>query len=577
MSRSVLVALPVVVVLYGAALRLDALTQSYGVVSSPRWVAALQEAGLPGAALKPARFNWRRVEGRYISDPYTYIRYGREMRSFYAAHLREPLFPFATYLALRVLANQDVAVSFASAAFSVLAIVATFLLGRLAFSYVVGLLAAIAMAIEFDVITWGIGGWRDDAFSCGVVMSAYAMVRWHRQPTPGNASLLGVVIGLACLIRITAVSFLLPGLVMLANVGREPWRARLRGLAFAGLIGGLLVGPYLVNCWRVFGDPLYAINAHTAVYRAADGRSEAPGQSAAAYLAEKAAARPMTTLDTVALGLTRYPFTNKWRGFDPWAGWLGPALAWASCAGLLLFAGSTTGRLLLVLLVSSFLPYAATWRAIGDWRFTEHAYPFFLIAAGLALEGAVRFAGSLPALMRSRPRPTGRWLAKWTSILAVAGAGIWIVMRGLPPLVVRESLAAGEDVSIMSGDRDGAFYVAGWSSPVREGNVTSRAAAAPETVVRVPLPRAADYDVTLRLDPFPRPAAGVLWSPTTIEVRVNGRPAATLALQWNPDRVGSYEVTLARDAVHEGANELTLIGANYRVWYVRVRPRPPAG
>ena len=80
---------------------------------------------------------------RYRSDPYTYLQYAREMRSFYAAHRREPLFPFVTKLFLWLLDQQDVAVSFASATFSVLAIVATYLLGATAFSP----LAVVALTV----------------------------------------------------------------------------------------------------------------------------------------------------------------------------------------------------------------------------------------------------------------------------------------------------------------------------------------------------------------------------------------------------------------------------------------------
>ena len=99
------------------------------------------------------------------------------MRSFYAAHGREPLYPLATKISLRLLGDQDIAVSFTSMFFSVLSILGTFLLGYLAFWYWVGLGAAAAMAIEYDVVTWGVGGWRDDAFTAAVVFCTCAMLQ----------------------------------------------------------------------------------------------------------------------------------------------------------------------------------------------------------------------------------------------------------------------------------------------------------------------------------------------------------------------------------------------------------------
>src|SRR5215207_6908204 len=114
-----------VVVAYGTLLRFDALTHTHGAVERPGWLRALQQSRIGESALRPAGFRWDRREGRYISDPYTYLRYAREMRSFYAAHLREPLFPAATKTSLWLLADQDIAVSFASMFFSVLAVGAT--------------------------------------------------------------------------------------------------------------------------------------------------------------------------------------------------------------------------------------------------------------------------------------------------------------------------------------------------------------------------------------------------------------------------------------------------------------------
>lgn len=152
---------------------------------------AIQQTREPASLLRPAGVTWTAVPSyphrdgpptHYASDPYTYLKYAREMRSFYAAHLREPLFPFVTKVFLRLLRNQDVAVSFASAAFSVLAIIGTLAVGWYAFSWPVGLGAALAMAIEYEVVSSGVDGLRDDAFVCAAVLSAYVMLRYARVP-----------------------------------------------------------------------------------------------------------------------------------------------------------------------------------------------------------------------------------------------------------------------------------------------------------------------------------------------------------------------------------------------------------
>ena len=213
-GRVIAVGLVVLVVIYEAVLRFDALTLRFGAVQRPAWLHALQQSRGRTSAIRPAGLTWAPVtpvNGRlYVSDPYTYLKYAREMRSFYAAHRREPVFPFATKIFLWVFDQQDLAVSFASAFFSVLAVLATFLLGSYAFSYGVGLAAAAAMAVEYDVIFWGVDGGRDDAFTCAVVLFIYVVLRYVRSRSRGNAILMGATAGVACLVRITSLSFVLP-------------------------------------------------------------------------------------------------------------------------------------------------------------------------------------------------------------------------------------------------------------------------------------------------------------------------------------------------------------------------------
>ena len=249
----------------------------------------------------------------------------------------------------------------------------------------------------------------------------------------------------------------------------------------------LLVGPYLVSCWYVFGDPLYSINYHTRNYLAVEGASVASRPTAVAYVGGKALTRPYRTLDTVAVGMTSYPFSNKWDGFDRW----------------------------------------------------------------------------------------------------IPGLGEWLSYAAL-----RESLRSPEAVTIAAGERDGAFFAEGWYPPVTAGSVTARVSEGRVSIVEIPLPRVADYSMTVRLDPFPRPSEGTAHMPT-VRVFLNRAFLCDLPLRWNPERVGSYDITLPRAAVKDGPNRLVLTlapgpganspdggppqpglsdGAAFRLWYVRVRP-----
>ena len=570
---------------YTALLRLDALTQMYGPVRSPGWLQTLQQSRLGESALRPRGMTWAPVplyphaDGpptKYRSDPYTYLKYAREMRSFYAAHVREPLFPFTTKVFLWIFREQDVAVSFASAAFSMLAIAGTYAVGALAFSRVVGLLAAFTLGIEYELIGWNVGGWRDDAFMAAVVVCAYTMVRYSRSPSRTNAVFMGLAAGLACLIRITSLSFIVTGFTFLLLTRGTPWRPRVSHLGLASLLAATLVAPFVVNCWRVFGDPLYSINFHTGAYRATEGQSPEVTQTAGQYIGAHFRAAPVRMIDTFFLGMTSYPFANKWRGFGPWGESVGTWLSRAALLGLLLAAGSRSGRLLLVVLAGSMLPYAFTWRVTADWRFTEHTYPFYLLAAGLAIQEIVGMA--IPSRLRARLAPYRRpkpALAA-AAVLVVVAAAVWTATRILPPLMLEEALRSGENVSITAGDRDAAFFVDGWTSPVREGNVTTRAARASYSALDVPLPDIRDYDMTVRLDPHPRPAEGSTPQLPTVAVFINNQRLSSFAMAWNPQRVGAYDFRVPATFVRPGMNRVTFTSENgplFKLWYLRVRPQ----
>ncbi|MGE5198031.1 MAG: hypothetical protein ACM3H9_00230, partial [Rhodospirillaceae bacterium] len=237
---------------------------------------------------------------------------------------------------------------------------------------------------------------------------------------------------------------------------------------------------------------------------------------------------------------------------------------------------------------ASLLPYAFTWD-LGSgraWRFTMHAVPFYLVAASAAVAGA---AGGLRRawLRRAAPPPgeLSRTARRAAAVAVVVLAGLALYF-GLPWLVAGEAIAAGDSTSIEAGRRDAVFFGAGWSPPHRDG-ITARVSIAPWSVVRLPLPARRAYALVLRMDPT-APAAR-----QRVRVLLNRRLVGTTDLAWDPERVGTYRVAVAADAVREGPNELAILaepaiaaGAagprfawlapdrqiGVRLWYVRVLP-----
>jgi hypothetical protein len=418
----------VVIVIVAAALRFETICIMYGPFDRPAWLFELEaHTRAPIAALRPVNLYVGAVEHPYAGgDPINYLRFAREMSSFYDAHVREPVFVASTKLWLMAVEDQSVAVSLASAMFSTLAVWVTYLLGSYAYSRWAGLAAAFALAIERDAIGWAAEGWRDDAMMFVFVLSCYAFLRCVRAPTVLNAVFAGAVAGIACLTRITALSFLLPAVMYLVWAGfvdrratnpqshpRSHSQSHWRAAAIALVVMAAIVAPYMINCAIVFGDPFYAINYHTTFYRARANQAFDRPMTVGAYLGSQLARDPLGVFSLFVQGVTTVPFTAKWIGFEYWLSNLGRVMSWFAVAGLLMFLFDRAGRFLLLMLGLSVVPYAFTWHIDGggEWRFTMLVYPIYLIAAAMAIERVLRFGFrqliSKCARQESNLRPTG--------------------------------------------------------------------------------------------------------------------------------------------------------------------------
>ena len=383
--------LATVVVLYAGGLRLESVVRQYWGLDAPGWarcVTALVAEVAPNPLRLPP------ADHPYAGDPSGYLRYARTMEHFYDAHVREPLFVFATRVGLRVSDGSDIGISLTSACLSTLMVLATYLLGASCFNRRVGLLAALLLAIEPQVVGLAAEGWRDEAFALSVLLSALALVRLRREPSFANAIASGLAGGAACLTRITSLSFLLPALLYLAFEGEAS--ARVRRVKASGLslaMAVLVVAPYLVSCAIAFGDPFLAINTHTGFYRERAGLPSQATMTWASYLLS--AFRPVELARNLVVGLTAYPFGNKWLPYNLWLPRAATVLRALSVVGLLLFVKHREGRFLLVVLVTALLPFAFTWGVTGgaEWRLTLFAYPFYLLAASHALDRALAWLG----------------------------------------------------------------------------------------------------------------------------------------------------------------------------------------
>jgi 4-amino-4-deoxy-L-arabinose transferase-like glycosyltransferase len=584
-------ALAIAITLYGGLLRLDAFVGKYGTLDHPAWARiATRDVAPLVPAIRPSNVVWQRVPSPYVGgDPITYIEYGRAMTTFYQPHVREPVFLVLTRAGLWALDDQGFGVSLASAVGSTLAIFATYLVGAALLSPLTGLLAALLTAIEFEMIAWGADGWRDDTFTATILFAVWALLKLRARPSFANALLAGGLCGLSCLTRITAISFIVPGLLWLIVERATTSRLeRAKAVGTATLILIIVVAPFLISCAIATGDPLFAINYHTSYYRFAENQPIHEPMSAAEYLRSKFVDRPIRTLDTGLNGLFVQPFITKWHGFEPWVEGFGRSVRAIAVVGLAALPLFAAGRLLLVILLGSLLPYILTWNVGGggEWRFTMHAYPFFFIAAAVAVVGggrAVRAVASNPAVLRRATVVSFVWRVAAVTAVAALGAAAYL---GLPWYVTREAIAHGESTSVETGERDRVFYRSGWSAPHVE-TITVRVSRDERAVVRLPLPEKRGYDIVLRIDPV-APA-----TPEHVDVLFNRHLVGRLQLSLDPERVGSYRLRVREDIVNAGSNELIIIPTSVmpagsagprfawldptdrigvRLWYVRVLP-----
>lgn len=576
-----------IVVGYGALLRFEAFHRAYGpLAGGPRLLAVQQTAADLAAHVRPSSIDWPRASMPYRHDAKSYLDSARAMEhfyDFYEARLREPLFVFSTKVGLWLTGGQDIAVSLVSSIFGLLLVPATYVLGRSLGGVVVGLLAALLVAIEPQLIETGVRGYRDDLFSLLTVLFALACLGLYRRPSWTTAVLAGTIGAGACLTRITALTLVLPGLAAVVACGGRARRRETAGPAVvAGGLVALLIAPFLVNCWITFGDPLYAIDWHSAFYERRSNVEKTGEPGAVDFLWRQFAAAPLVTIDSALRGVTHHPWANKWTELGRhWGGALASALKWLCLAGLLMWLWFTEGRLVLAVLAGSMVPFVFTWEAFTAWRFTQHTYPFYMAAAAFAAVRPIRWGIALA-------RNGHSW---WADLRGVFGRALltmgvvlsfFAVVALLPPLIVYQQLTHGQAASVGGDQRTifmlprEAFFFAGngWSGPQTEGNITFHEPGGERGRLRVPMSANYAYRCLVRLEPMP-PGGG----PGVVELRLN-EWSGRMSLERVPDGLPRYWVTIPQGVAKTGVNRLELVapgrsGPAFRFWFVRFFPLSP--
>ena len=212
-------------------------------------------------------------------------------------------------------------------------------------------------------------------------------------------------------------------------------------------------------------------------------------------------------LDTVAQGVTTYPFRNKFHGLNPWWPAADIWVAAAALAGFVILAGTATGRLLILTTFTALLPFSLTWTVDPDYRFTMFIYPVQLVAAGVACVTTARLIRRVIA--PGLPVATGAWppfaWRPWVVTVGAVALVTWFAEGLSTRFVFAEALTAGEPAQITAGTRDAGAFGRGWSAVLRSGNVSMRAMT-DAAALALRMPAVGDYQATVRTGSVSAPA-----------------------------------------------------------------------
>ena len=298
-------------VLYGSLLRFEALLAHSDLAGRDERAARIHESLLPWLPSYGVFNPENAPEDPYRADVRSYLDRAEAMgrEGFYAPSFREPFYVLLVSGFVAV-AGGEIGILVESAFFSALTLAL--------FSFVAAKLHgrwwAVALLVPMVLHQWLVldapTGYRESAYSFFLVafVAAVALGRAGLR----SASIAGALGGLLCLIRLSALSVVVPLLAI--RVLRLPPKERLRYGALFTLVLLILVSPFLYGNFRAHGDPFYSVSFHTQFWLRAEGLDQGQGPvSLSRYFTdfERAGSLARGTL----LGLTVLPLRTFWNGF----------------------------------------------------------------------------------------------------------------------------------------------------------------------------------------------------------------------------------------------------------------------
>jgi hypothetical protein len=390
-SRRVPIAAATLLIALGALMRFDAfLVRSHLVDTSPG-AASVHERLRPLLPDYGAFYRPNFEESPYRADVRSYLDRASTMKlsTFYDASFREPFYVALVKLFVVLAGGREIGALLQSLFFSIAVLPLVFVLAI----PVVGRWWALAALLPLVLHEWLVfeapSGYRVSAYAFFLICftaAVFAPLGRHRVL---QAVTSGILAAMVCLIRLSGLSVVLPILLL------GGWEKRKQGgwslFGIAVLTMTLLVGPYLVSCYRAHGDPFYSISFHTEFWLRAEQVGEGGGTSSKVgvyrYLTEF---RSMGELLTGNLrGLTVLPVRSFWNGLRQFP-LLDAAVLSAGLVGLLLGL-FTPLRFLFVAYLGHLIPFAYILNFIPGSSHSVRLHPEFSVRQGATVRDAGLF------------------------------------------------------------------------------------------------------------------------------------------------------------------------------------------
>jgi hypothetical protein len=396
-KRVVPITLASLVMVYGTALRFEALLAHSGLARQSEGAAAIHEA-LSSLLPSYSLFNPENApDDPYRADVRSYLDRAESIGigTFYGPSFREPFYPLLVRAFVSVV-GSELGILVESFFFSVLTLPLFYLVAR--HSY--GDWWAAALLVPVSLHEWLVleapTGYRESAYAFFLL----AFVALMAAVAPGKASRAaaaaaaagGALGGLVCLIRLSALSVVAP-IAMVRTMSLPRPRPSIPLVIFAAALT-TVVAPFLVSNYRAHDDPFYSVSFHTEFWLRAEGIGAGEGPvSLSRYFTDFG--RTGRLVKGTLLGLTILPLRTFWNGLRLFPALGVPTLA-LGVAGLVL-AARRRAPFLPAAYLGHLLPFAyiQTFPSGEMPRFVMPAFFYLVLAipiAATALRGRIGHA-----------------------------------------------------------------------------------------------------------------------------------------------------------------------------------------